>query len=84
MHQRFQSIAYWPVPERADNTWLTKESFMQQPELVFSPLAGRAFDIEAEECGTNDYIDFRTYVRILSHFSPKASLDEKRSCMLFN
>lgn len=80
MFQRFRTIAYCPNADLPESLWLTKEKFMQQSELVFCSLAGRAFDVETDEAHSNGYIDFETYVRIFSHFSPKASLDEKKTC----
>ena len=80
MYQRYLSIAYCPDASQPHDAWLTREAFLQQPELSFCPLAGRAFDVEAAERATNGYIDFSAFIYILSIFSPKASLDEKKLC----
>jgi Zn ribbon nucleic-acid-binding protein len=80
MYKRFLSMAQCPDPQAPTITWLSKENFLQQSEVVFCALAARAFDFEAEECQYPGFIDFDTYVGIFSHFSSKASLDEKKIC----
>ena len=80
MYRRFVNIGYCPDPSNPLSVWLSKEAFMQQTEVVFCPLAGRAFDVEMEECKSNGYIDFSKYVRIFSHFSPKATPEAKKMC----
>lgn len=76
MHQRFVSIC---DPE---THLLGKEKFLQQVELTFSPLIAIAYDKELEESPFQEGISFQIFILMLNPFSPKASLDEKKSCEL--
>jgi hypothetical protein len=75
MHNRFMAICDTEI------MLLQKRQFLQQPELMFRPMTGIAFNKETEG-SPGAGITFETYVKILSAFSPKASIDEKRACKL--
>jgi hypothetical protein len=91
--ERFLDLAR-PAPGIPGPPVLLREDFLQQPELVFCAVASKAFDLEllrqrSQNAGSAAEGDrnpcpglyFATYARLMSHFSPKASVEEKKMCM---
>lgn len=82
LFNRFNSICH---PE---TRLLERRAFLQQPEVAFSPLIPLAYDMELKEFvseiaseSTPNGLTFDRYVKILSVFSQKASINAKLSCI---
>jgi len=63
--------------DRANSGWISAADFQLIPELSMNPLCERIIALFQFDQEQPERVNFRTFVRILAVFHPKASADEK-------
>lgn len=64
LYSRFTSL------DRGDCGTLSRDDFSRIPELAINPLCERIVNSFFQEEGLNDRVNFRQFMRVLSHFRP--------------